>query len=714
MATTLPPYVDGWFGTEQELTVIPKPLFPFRSNPTAPDTYSRLYERMYQVQPKLFLPKITNRTSWSNLVTYSEALDNAAWTKVNATITADAGTAPDGQTTLDKVLETVTNGEHSVAQAATVTAAVTEASFFAVGGLTRSWIRLAFTDSAATAFTGFFNIASGYTGTASAGVTSIIVPLGNNQFRCVIRFTPAAGAGTLKANISSDGATISYAGNTANGVYLWGGQVTTGSQTPYISTTTATRTISAPDRDRTDPMAYLLEEEEPQMQTSQSGTVRRLFGRIPRQQVIPDFRFVTKPEIPGTFPQTIGSFLVFQPISTVASYDGYTNLTVTSDTGTVAATYPTGGTYTLTLDGDTTGALNYNDNAATVEAALDLLASVSDRGGVTVSGAYNTPGGLVVSFNSYANATADGSSLTGSPVAIPSTEVQSESGGYVQTVTIKNLGSGALWNGGTFTVTVFGQTTGAIAYNASAATIQTALNALTEVQDRGGATVTLPNGQTNANTTIPYQITSLGIVFDYFWGAVRFTFSFANAVLTTSSSLTPSGSVLQPAITDGGVGQAQALFFTGVPGGRTIGTTTHTITASDDIFIMADGTPYFITAGGFTVPTPTTITLSTSGADFATAAAITAVGKLSIENYTPGLKQTRCNQVTDSYLIGVTPGINSITDIPLPVYQGDPASLLEAIFEGSTSINYQVGELVQWRDTPILQRTIVTLNATQL
>ncbi len=136
MPTAIQPYVDGWLGTERETSVIPQPQFPFAKNPT-PDTYSRLYERTYLVQPRLFLPKITNRTAWTNLLTYSEAFDNAAWTKTNLSITANSTTAPDGQVTMDKALETVTNGEHSATQGATVTAAATEVSIFATAGLTR-------------------------------------------------------------------------------------------------------------------------------------------------------------------------------------------------------------------------------------------------------------------------------------------------------------------------------------------------------------------------------------------------------------------------------------------------------------------------------------------------------------------------------------------------------------------------------------------------
>jgi flagellar capping protein FliD len=46
----------------------------------------------------------------------------------------------------------------------------------------------------------------------------------------------------------------------------------------------------------------------------------------------------------------------------------------------------TSGTYTLTFNGETTVALNYNDDIATVEAALNSLRSVQAVGGVTVGG----------------------------------------------------------------------------------------------------------------------------------------------------------------------------------------------------------------------------------------------------------------------------------------------------------------------------------------
>jgi hypothetical protein len=58
----------------------------------------------------------------------------------------------------------------------------------------------------------------------------------------------------------------------------------------------------------------------------------------------------------------------------------------------------TGGTYTITLDGRTTTAINYNDNAATIQTAVAALANVG-TGNVGVSGGpLNTSTPLVVTF----------------------------------------------------------------------------------------------------------------------------------------------------------------------------------------------------------------------------------------------------------------------------------------------------------------------------
>lgn len=690
------PYVDGWFGPERELTVIPRPEFPFKTNPN-PDTYSRVYNRDFQVQPRQFIPKVGNRSAWTNLILRSEEMNDAAWTKTNLTVTANAGTAPDGQATLDKLLETATTGEHAVTQAATPTAVPQELSVFAVAGLTRQWIRLLFTDSAATAFSAFFNVLSGYAISPTAGTTAKIVSLGNGQFRCVINFTPAAGAGAVKVNVSTDGSTVSYAGNTANGVFLWGVQLSAGTDTPYISTTGTTRAITAPDRDPLDPFAFLVLESDPQPQTSETEFVRRMFARIPKQQIIPGSIFVTKPSIPGTFPQFYGDFIVVQPDPSVGVYDQYVPQTVIADSGPlIGGGAPTGGAYTLSFAGDTTTPIAFNAGPAAVASALNALSTIIAKGGVAVTGSYTA--GFLVAFNAITLATPGMGSLTtagGTPYLFQNSSQR----GYTDQMCILTT-TGQDFTGGTFTVTLLGQTAGPFAFNENSTVVIAALNALSNVTARGG----IVNG---GSGSVLIQTNFISV--NYRWQP--------NALITVdATTLTPSGSS-GTAVGSYFFNIDQTITFVAGTGSvRIIETAApHGISILDNIVVKAGAVFYAIAAGTFTVPSTTTIGIPAAASTVSIdPSPISIVGKKFGASYTAGTKLTRCNRITDFFLPGVSPGITTADDIPLPPYEGDPTSLLTAIFAGETSINYEVGELQQWKESPILMRTITTLNAATL
>lgn len=305
MASTPTRYQDGLWLPERETTVVPRLRFPFASNPT-PDIYSKVYERTYEVQPQLFTPRINNRTAWANQLTYSEQIDNGAWSKTNATVSADSATAPDGQTTADLVLESSATGAHSLSQSATVTNAATEAfAFLKAAG--RTWAQVLFTDSGSTTFSAFFDLGGGTTFSPAANTTAYCVSLGGGWFQCIVRFTPAAGSGTFKVAMASAIGTTSYAGDTTKGIYAWGAQVAAGSGAPYISTTSTTRSVSAPDREvainvnasSPDPMAYLVSETDPAIPVSQAGIVNREFHRIPLQQIVPTSYLFASPNYPS-------------------------------------------------------------------------------------------------------------------------------------------------------------------------------------------------------------------------------------------------------------------------------------------------------------------------------------------------------------------------------------------------------------------------------
>ncbi len=553
------------------------------------------------------------------------------------------------------------------------------------------------------------------------------------------------------------------------------------------------------DRDPAFPDAYIIAESDPQptgfgdvMQTT------RVFARIPETQRTPATIVVSKPNIPGddTFPKVLGSYLVTQPDSTLPRFDAYYRQTVTSDTG-APGFYPTGGTYTLTFGGNTTGSLNYNDSAATVEAALDALTSVSNRGGVTLTGSYNSAGGFAVTFASYAQITIASGSLTGSGTL---TEIETlTSGGYAQSVgayftptvytptgniaslvggtsttflttspssTVRGFiidaGVGGKFTGGTFTLTINASTTAAIAYNATFSEIAAALNALgigsftVSAQTNSGITTGLnstgtaiaaeitfnnnaPTGGTftltvgadttgslnynDSASTVQTALNALTSVTNRGGCTVSgslvsgFAIAFSNSVITANaSSLTPAGSSISPSITDGSIGRTQSITFSSSTATRTLYIANHGITTANVLFLKHGSTYYSgILGSKFTVPDANTIRLLIAASDaYASVGTITEAGARTKANYQAGSVRVRGFRVARFYLPGVSTGITTASDIPIPSSAANDVDFLLAVFSGSTSLNVDVGDLERWRDGPILSISASEVSASDL
>ena len=128
--------------------------------------------------------------------------------------------------------------------------------------------------------------------------------------------------------------------------------------------------------------------------------------------------------------------------------------------------------FTLTFRGQTTSSLPYNATPTQVEEALDALSTIQ---GPTMDGSvYVTLNGSVylIAFLNPTDLSALSASGTGGTTALVSTSVQE----VVDTAT-----------SGTFTLTFNGQPTSALAYNATAAQVQAALNKLTSINSGGGS-----------------------------------------------------------------------------------------------------------------------------------------------------------------------------------------------------------------------------------
>lgn len=435
--------------------------------------------------------------------------------------------------------------------------------------------------------------------------------------------------------------------------------------------------------DPADAAAYLIHESEPEVQPDGTQSVRCRFAHIPPTQTKSGLSLmVNLPSLSGPFPKVFGSYRVFQPDTTLGQFDAYTAQTVLSDTG-APAFYPGGGTYTLTFGSDTTGALNYNDSAGTVQTALNALASVTNRGGLTVAGSYNSAGGLVVTWNSYAAVTRGLGSIT-CVLGTATSAIVALNSGYTQQIRIQS--TDAAYNdgrvsGGTYTITVGADTTAAIAYNAAPAAIAAALNLLTSVVNRGGCTVT-------------------GMGWDGGYNWIDFVINFAgNAAFTgNASALTVAPCTITGALSDS-VGVLQTIKFAGGAAVRTIFCPGHGLSAGDTLYIKGGSTYYGGIAGTFVVPDANTITLTVSpSAAYAAASTITEVGKRTKAAYIPGSKPVPCTQVTRF----------SATALSLDSYQGEGDGFLQAIFSGDTTINYRVGDATPWPSDPSPIKSLTT------
>ena len=169
----------------------------------------------------------------ANLLRYSEQFDNAAWIKSDATVTANATTAPDGTSTADKLAETATTAAHYLYQSAGA-AGIHTASIYAKAA-ERSWLVVTVNSSNT-----FFNLSNGTVGSVPGSFTAVVTDAGNGWYRCSVTATlPASGPIVFTPSTANN--VTSYAGTAGSGIFLWGAQLepVTYQTTPstYVATT---------------------------------------------------------------------------------------------------------------------------------------------------------------------------------------------------------------------------------------------------------------------------------------------------------------------------------------------------------------------------------------------------------------------------------------------------------------------------------------------
>lgn len=173
----------------------------------------------------------------SNMYTYSEEVDNAAWTKSRATVTANVVTAPDGTMTADKLSDDTTPGGTYFFQSKTyiantiytrsIYAKKAELDTFAINWFSStSWA----SDGAVV-----YNLTTGVATPSGTVIAYGMTDVGNGWYRCYA--TMQFGASSATTNYPAVQLSTSTLNGT-DGLYIWGNQLHRGSAlTDYLKTT---------------------------------------------------------------------------------------------------------------------------------------------------------------------------------------------------------------------------------------------------------------------------------------------------------------------------------------------------------------------------------------------------------------------------------------------------------------------------------------------
>jgi len=191
----------------------------------------------------------------TNLLTYSEQFDNAAWAKTNSSVTANTVIAPDGTLTGDALIPSsgalfasISTPTISQAKNGTYSGSV----YIKFAGFTFAQVAVgAFSSNSVFAF---INLLTGETAIrndgAASGATASAVNAGNGWWKLSVSGIPKVGDATTGIALSCGpaGSLTSVtipAANGTSGIFIWGAQLNTGAVPAAYLQTVATAVTTA-------------------------------------------------------------------------------------------------------------------------------------------------------------------------------------------------------------------------------------------------------------------------------------------------------------------------------------------------------------------------------------------------------------------------------------------------------------------------------------
>ena len=176
-----------------------------------------------------------------NLLTYSEQLDNADWTKFGISVTANATTAPNGTLTADKIISSSSLVNHLIHNTPKV---FSQGDYcFSVYVKAAGFNKVAMRESWSVGFYASFDLTNGTIIDSSSSQTNTITAVGNGWYRITStrNFVGDIVLGLIPLEDSYTGGNplTPYVGDNVKGIFAWGAQIVEGSTAKdYLRTET--------------------------------------------------------------------------------------------------------------------------------------------------------------------------------------------------------------------------------------------------------------------------------------------------------------------------------------------------------------------------------------------------------------------------------------------------------------------------------------------
>ena len=186
-----------------------------------------------------------------NLFTMSEQWDNGVYGKVACSITPNTTTAPDGNSTADKLIEDSSNGQHAIYQNLVIADSVIVTLSCYVKAAERTYITFQIRDKANAYSNARVNLSTGVLSNFAGNLDAskvFTVNAGNGWWRIWTFFNSSSSVSTSVGFfvITDTGSASSYTGDGTSGVYVWGAQAELASTVGTYIQTTSSQVYNAP------------------------------------------------------------------------------------------------------------------------------------------------------------------------------------------------------------------------------------------------------------------------------------------------------------------------------------------------------------------------------------------------------------------------------------------------------------------------------------